>query len=234
MDSLKRAGGAWLLAAMLLAGCAAPPAVKRDPATGNYLPVSRFPYNKPDLSSSSSLTPTALEHLACDNHSNITAPSSEFPYYWRLIMNFNAVRISGIEKSLLCFEVRNTSDLSKFVRDIIECDVKGDSPSLNTSQVWALIEPSEIAALGLEPRKINQVDLNGNTYIQCTLDMNARLSAAFAKPELGVTATLSDVYSYRYFSISALANLEPTAANSGALVAIRPACQGRPECLPTS
>ncbi|MCS6847398.1 MAG: hypothetical protein RMN52_06760 [Anaerolineae bacterium] len=218
MNKLRATSGIMFVATLLLSGCALPPA----PPTSTGVVVTRVTLSR---KAAPEQTATPLPHLtdeerlriACRSLANLVAPSSEEVYYWRMNMNFNPY-------NLACLEVRRKDQLDTPKRFVIGCSQGGTPARRSTIPVDVPI-PSLPAAGGPTPTPIAApvVTPSAGYYLECPLNIRWYLEETRKDPIFAnvITQTAS-VYTYTYFSMSALVVLPTAMPYRGLIAAVVP------------
>jgi hypothetical protein len=166
--------------------------------------------------------------LACTDYANIRGGPSGSPYTWRFYLAFNGSTVAG------CFEVRRIDNRKINWRTQVPCQVMGTRDLLTQAQLQIPIERPEMpSAAG----PLTYTLLQPGEYIECDFNLNQFLQAAWASgADLGITMT-QPVYTYTYFSMSALTYLSPTQVYTGLMLALEPQqCSeaANPACQPST
>ncbi|NJM39793.1 MAG: hypothetical protein HC853_02980 [Anaerolineae bacterium] len=154
---------------------------------------------------------------ACTDYANVKGGPVGSPHIWRFHLAFYDNDVSG------CFEVRRTDNRQINWRTEVPCQVM--EPGEMSQMAMAIpIERPEMASVA---GPLTYTLLSPGNYISCDFNLNQLLQTAqISNASLGITMTTT-VYTYTYFSMSALTYLSTSHPYSGVVVAINPQ-----ECSP--
>lgn len=162
---------------------------------------------------------------ACKDYSNFRGAPEGVPYYWRFHLAFNSSNVIG------CISMRKPGSQRINWQHTIPCEVTNQSQNKNTlsplvqAQKLITAEIPALPAAGVTDtfQMLTYTVVPSGQFITCSLNLNELIALPDASLSMGITST-SPVYTYTYFSMSALTFLSTTEAYLGTIIALEPQC----------